>query len=60
MFILSSISSSLKVWLVSHISIYENFESEVFKNVKYFGEMCYNWPNTLLSTNVCNTLESCW
>ena len=36
MFILSSISSGLKFWSVSHTSLYENSESDVFKNIKFF------------------------
>ena len=38
MFILSSISSGLEFWSVNHISIYDNSESNVFKNnYKIFG-----------------------
>ena len=37
MFVLSSVSSGLEFWSVHHTSIYENYESKVFKNfeVKY-------------------------
>ena len=35
MFTLSSISSDLEFWLVNHTSIYENFESNVFKNINF-------------------------
>ena len=38
MFILSSISSSLEFWSVNHTSIYENSESNVFKDIKILGE----------------------
>ena len=60
MFILSSISSDLDFWSVNHISIHKNSESKVFKNIKFLGEISYNWPNDLLETNACKTLESCW
>ena len=60
MFILSSISSGLEFWSVNHTSIYENSESNVFKNRKFLGEISNNWPNDLLGTNVYKTLESCW
>ena len=51
MFILSSISSSLKFWSVNHTSIYENSELKVFGNIKFLGERSNNWPNDLLGTN---------
>ena len=51
MFILSSISSGLKIWPVNHMkymniyiyiyensSVYENSELKVFKNIIFFGE----------------------
>ena len=60
MFILSSISSGLKFWSVSHTSIYENSESKVFKNIKFLGEILHNWSNDLIGINVYKTLESCW
>ena len=61
MIILSSISSSLEFWLVTHSSIYENWESKVFKNIKFLGEICYNWPNNLLPADVYKKiLKSCW
>ena len=34
MLILSSISSGLEFWPVNHTSIYENFESNFFENIK--------------------------
>ena len=40
--------------------MYENSEQQVFKNIKFFGEISDNWPNDLLGTNVYKTLESCW
>ena len=51
MFNLSSISSNLEFWSVKHISIYENSELEVFKNMKFLGETSNNWPNDLLGTD---------
>ena len=52
MFILSSFSRGLEFRPVTHTSIYENPESKVFKNIKFFGEISNNWPNDLLGTNV--------
>ena len=59
MFILSSISSGLEFWSVNHTLIYQN-ESNIFKNIKFLGEMSNNWPNDLLGANVYRTLESYW
>ena len=33
-------------------SIYENSESNVFKNISFLGEISNNLPNDLLGTNV--------
>ena len=33
-------------------SIYENSESNVFKNINFLGEISNNLPNDLLGTNV--------
>ena len=60
MFILSSISRGLEFWSVKHTSIYENSESKVSKNIKLLGEICNNWPNHLLGTNLYKTIKSCW
>ena len=60
MFILSSISRGLEFWSVSHISIYKNSESKVFKNIKFLGEISNNWPNDFFEINGCKNLESCW
>ena len=51
-FILSSISSNLLFGYVNHTSIYENSESNVFKNMKFVGEISNNWSNFLLGANV--------
>ena len=55
MSILSSISRGLEFWFVNHTSIYENFESYVFKNVKFSDKISNNWPNDLIGTNVYKT-----
>ena len=60
MFIWSSISSGLEFWSVNHTSAYENAELNVFKNVKFLGEISSYWPNDLLGINVYKILESCW
>ena len=57
MFIVSSISRALEFWSVNHTSTYENSESNVFKNIKFSGEISNIWPNDLLGTNVYKTLE---
>ena len=56
MLILFSISSALEFWSSNHISIYENSESKVFKNVNFLCEISNNWPNDLFGTNVYKTL----
>ena len=56
-FILSSIFSGLEFWSVNHTSICESFEFNVFKNIKFWGEISNNWPNDLLGTNVYKTLD---
>ena len=60
MFILSSISSDVEFWSVNHTSIYEKSESNVFKNIKFLGEISNNWRNDLLGKNVYKTLEFFW
>ena len=57
---LPSISSGLEFWSLNHISIYENSELKVLKNIKFFGEIFNSWPNDLLGTNLFKTLKSCW
>ena len=59
-FILSSISNGWLFWSVSHTSTAWNSELNVFKNVKFVGEIYSNRSNGLLGTNVYKTLESCW
>ena len=58
-FILSFISGGLEFWSVNHTSIYQNSESNVFKNIKFSGEISNNWPIDLLGTNEYKTLEFC-
>ena len=60
MLILSSICIDFEIWIVKHISIDENSELKVFKNIYFFGEVSSNWPNDLLPTNVYKTLKFCW
>ena len=60
MFVLSSISRGLEFWLVNYTLIYENSELNVFKNIKFLGQISNNWPNDLLETNVYKTLEFWW
>ena len=59
-FILFSISSSLKFWSVNHTSIYENYELKVFKNLIFFGENLIIDQMVYQKTNVYKTLESYW
>ena len=59
MFFLSSITSGLEFWSISHTSIYDNSESKRFKSIPFFSEISSNWLNYLLGTNVHKTLESC-
>ena len=60
MFILSFISRGLEFWSVNHTSICGSFESKVFKNIVFLGEIFNNWPSDLLGANVYKTLEFCW
>ena len=48
----------LKFWSINDTSIYENSELNIFKNIKFFGEIFSNWSNDLLGTKVYKTLES--
>ena len=52
-------SKGLKLWSANHFSISENSESNVLKNIKFWGEISNNWTNDLLGTNVYKTLEFC-
>ena len=57
MFILSSISSNLEFWSVNQTSIYENSESNIFKNTKCLGEISNNWPSNLFGTKYTRLLN---
>ena len=59
-FILSSVSSGLELWSANHTPLCENSESNVFKNIKFSGKICKNWPNDLLGANLYKTLDFCW
>ena len=56
-FIISSVSRGLEFLSVNHISVYENSELNVFKNIKILSEISNNWPNDLLRTNVYEIVE---
>ena len=60
MLFLFSISNALELWKVNHNLVYKSSQVNVFKNVKFLGEISSDWPNDLLGTNVHKTLESCW
>ena len=60
MFILSSTSSGIEFWSVNHISIQENSELNIFKNLEYLHEISNNSPNDFFGKNVYNTFESRW
>ena len=37
--LLYSISNSIEFWLVNHTSIYESNELNIFKNIRFLGEI---------------------
>ena len=57
MFILSSISSSLKFWLVNHTSNCKKFELKVYKNIKVMSEIPINLPRNMLGKIYTNQLN---
>ena len=59
-FILCCISRGLEFLSINHTSVYKNFESKVFKNKKFVGEISSNWPNDFLEIDVYKILESRW
>ena len=59
-FILSFISKALEFSSVNLTSIYENSESNGFKNITFSDEISNNWVNDLLRTNVYKTLDFSW
>ena len=56
-FVLFSISNRLLRSSVNHTPIHENFELPVFKNIKFIGEILYDWPNDLLGANLYKMLN---
>ena len=56
-FILPFISRELELWSINHTSIYENSESNDFKNIKFSGEISNNWPRRFI-TNTC--IQDSW
>ena len=56
MFILSSLSG-LELLSVNRTSISDNSRSNVFKSIKFLGEISNNWPNDLLGANIYRALE---
>ena len=57
MIILSSTSRGLEFWSVNHTSIYENLKLNLFKNIKFLGEISSNWPNNLLGMHVFHAMH---
>ena len=60
MFNLSSTSIGLEFLSVNLTSLQENSELNIWKNVKFFGEISNNWPKGLLGTNLHKTLDFCY
>ena len=58
MFVLSSFSSGLEFQSVNHTSIYENSELNVFKIIKFLGEISSNWASKLFIRNKC--IQDSW
>ena len=56
-FILPFISRELELWSINHTSIYENSESNDFKNIKFLGEISNNWLRRFI-TNTC--IQDSW
>ena len=56
----SSISKRLGFWSVNHASMYKHYELNVFKNMKFYGEISNNWPSNILGANVYKTLDFYW
>ena len=59
-FILSTISNGSLFWSVNHTSMTWNSELNVFKVIKFVGEISNKLPNGLSGSNLYKTLESCW
>ena len=54
----SSISNGWLYWSVNHTSVAWNSESNVFKMIRFFGEICNGLPNGLFGKYVYKSLES--
>ena len=57
MFILSFTSSGLEFWSVKLISLYEDSESKVFKNINFLGEASNDWLIELFKISVYKRIE---
>ena len=57
MFILSFTSSGLEFWSVNLISLYEDSESKVFKNIHFLGEASNDWLIELFKISVYKRIE---
>ena len=57
MFILSFTSGGLEFWSVNLISLYEDSESKVFKNINFLGEASNDWLIELFKISVCKRIE---
>ena len=57
MFILSFTSSGLEFWSVNLISLYEDSESKVFKNINFLGEASNDWLIELFKISVYKRIE---
>ena len=50
----------LNIWVVNNTSMYENSELNVFRYIKFLGEISNNWLKTLFGGSLHKTLEFCW
>ena len=57
MFILSFTSSGLEFWSVNLISLTEDSESKVFKNINFLGEASNDWLIELFKISVYKRIE---
>ena len=57
MFILSFTSGGLEFWSVNLISLYEDSESKVFKNINFLGEASNDWLIELFKISVYKRIE---
>ena len=57
MFNLSFTSSGLEFWSVNLISLYEDSESKVFKNINFLGEASNDWLIELFKISVYKRIE---